>query len=619
MSYIATTIQLRSPSASSPGTTRSPGYGSSISRDDSFEADVDVDIPPAYDMSSSYNNNSYSSQHPPAIPENPPTPRRPPPDNKTSLLLSREENQVIFDILGKGRQTLASAVAQLLVPTPDQSRWQIKETGVACLVRDTTKKSYFIQVFSLGTRSMVFRQEIYNQFEYNLPNHCFLTFEGDSSTVGILFADPTEAGLFREGLDSKLEAKRQRRNEREHRRSRLIPDNHGPPYPQSQSHNNQPQPHPQKQVPSMTNGVSTVSTTYNFPTKPNSNKAKTNNKKDKNKKPTLRKEDIGQPMDFRHVQHVGWDPNKGFDLNGVDSDLRVFFEKAGVSSDVLQDENTRQFIYNFIEQNGGLEQIRNTSRPAAPFPPPAIISNPNPPPPPVPNRTVQALKPAAPPPPPSRPVPPVPGYNQGVPPPPPPMRTSSSNVVEKSPSHQVSSPNLQNSGPARPPPPTFANSNPKQPSHSNGPIPPPPPPPPPMPVAGMPPPPPPPPMGMPNAPPSQSNSNGAHNNAPKSSPPVMDDRSNLLAQIQKGVNLKKVDPSDTPPKRSAGGLADCLNQIQTGVALKPVQQTQKEPQTTDTMDGLAGALARALAERSKAINPDSSSEEEEEAEDDEWD
>jgi hypothetical protein len=40
------------------------------------------------------------------------------------------------------------------------------------------------------------------------------------------------------------------------------------------------------------------------------------------------------------------------------------------------------------------------------------------------------------------------------------------------------------------------------------------------------------------------------------------------------------------------------------------------------MDGLAGALARALAERSKAINPDSSSsgeEEEEGAEDDEWD
>lgn len=52
-----------------------------------------------------------------------------------------------------------------------------------------------------------------------------------------------------------------------------------------------------------------------------------------------------------------------------------------------------------------------------------------------------------------------------------------------------------------------------------------------------------------------------------------------------------------------------------------VVQTAKEPQTLDAMDGLAGALARALAERSKAINPDSSSsddEDEEVCEDDEW-
>lgn len=66
-------------------------------------------------------------------------------------------------------------------------------------------------------------------------------------------------------------------------------------------------------------------------------------------KPSLRKEDIGQPMDFRHVQHVGWDPNKGFDLNGVDNDLASFFEKAGVSSDALKDENTRQFIYKWVK------------------------------------------------------------------------------------------------------------------------------------------------------------------------------------------------------------------------------------------------------------------------------
>lgn len=76
---------------------------------------------------------------------------------------------------------MATAVVRLVVPTPNQQGWQIKETGVACLVRDTTKKSYFIQVFSLRSRSMVFRQEIYNQFEYDMPQQTFLTFEGDVS------------------------------------------------------------------------------------------------------------------------------------------------------------------------------------------------------------------------------------------------------------------------------------------------------------------------------------------------------------------------------------------------------------------------------------------------------
>lgn len=76
-------------------------------------------------------------------------------------------------------------------------------------------------------------------------------------------------------------------------------------------------------------------------TNPNNNRKEMKDER----KQTLRKEDIGQPMDFRHVQHVGWDPNKGFYLNVMDNDLVLFFEKAGISSDELKDENTRQFIY----------------------------------------------------------------------------------------------------------------------------------------------------------------------------------------------------------------------------------------------------------------------------------
>jgi Wiskott-Aldrich syndrome protein len=52
---------------------------------------------------------------------------------------------------------------------------------------------------------------------------------------------------------------------------------------------------------------------------------------------------------------VGWDPNKGFDLENVDSKLKQFFSRAGVSEQELQDKETQDFIYEFIERHGGVD------------------------------------------------------------------------------------------------------------------------------------------------------------------------------------------------------------------------------------------------------------------------
>ncbi|ODN00646.1 Neural Wiskott-Aldrich syndrome protein [Orchesella cincta] len=434
-----------------------------------------------------------------------PVMRKPPPENKPSLLLSPDENRLIFEILGRGRQTLATAVGRLLVPTPDQQQWQKKDsTGAVCLVRDTTKKSYFIQVFSLRAKNMIFRQEIYNQFEYQMQQATFMTFEGDSSMVAILFADGTEACNFREALDSKLEAKRQRRSERETRKSRVLETqvNNVPP-PQSNNHyasNNV------NTTPSYPNG-NTVTTTYTFSpaaavtgfSKLRKSKGK---EKDNKKKTKLTAKDIGTPMDFRHVQHVGWDPNKGFDLNLEDKHLRTFFEKAGVSATQLNDEKTRKFIYNFMEQHGVVDLVKNASSTTPPRAPPPIppSSNNTAGPPPVPTRTPSipnsnyptSNKPPPPPPPPSRPVPPPPPaatYPGGsaAAPPPPPLRTTSS-AIQNSPTPQYQQQSVSN-GPSRPPMPKPSAAAVNGPSSA---APPPPPPPPPMPVGGGAPPPPPP-------------------------------------------------------------------------------------------------------------------------------
>ena len=49
------------------------------------------------------------------------------------------------------------------------------------------------------------------------------------------------------------------------------------------------------------------------------------NRKNKNqKKKRLTKDDIGTPTNFEHISHVGWDPQKGFEVK-----YRLFVKKRG--------------------------------------------------------------------------------------------------------------------------------------------------------------------------------------------------------------------------------------------------------------------------------------------------
>lgn len=57
--------------------------------------------------------------------------------------------------------------------------------------------------------------------------------------------------------------------------------------------------------------------------------------KKKESKRKFTKADIGLPQDFRHISHVGWDPNKGFDGHGealVDPQLKEFFVRVSLLS-----------------------------------------------------------------------------------------------------------------------------------------------------------------------------------------------------------------------------------------------------------------------------------------------
>jgi len=321
------------------------------------------------------------------------------------------------------------------------------------------------------------------------------------------------------------------------------------------------------------------------PSKNNENKGVASKENRNQRKKKFTKEDIGMPTNFQHIHHIGWNSQtNNFEANKEifnDKNLLTFLQSAGVTQDQLNDKSTVKFIYDFLDQHGGREkalaEIENPP-PLPPVPPVATVNSYNnhksngshlpshkgastvPPPPPVPPPVHsysghKAMAPLAP----------------SVPPPPPP-----------------------------PPPPMSTMSVPISPI-----VPPPPPPPPPPPSLGQ------------SAPPIVSNNVLASRG---------DSHSALMEQIRKGSTLNHVEPTEMTSHtqlNSNGGediRGQLMNQIRSGVNLKKVEPNANKPEPSKTpTGGLAGALARALQERSRALNQtDDSSDSNSNSSDDEW-
>ncbi|XP_068611249.1 WASP like actin nucleation promoting factor b [Brachionichthys hirsutus] len=492
--------------------------------------------------------------------------------NVGSILLTPQENECLFNHLGRKCITLCSAVVQVFTAERNTS-WSKRCCGVACLVKDNPSRSYFVRVFDIRDGKTLFEQELYSSFSISLPKPYFVTFSGDTCQVGLNFASEEETKRFR-GHVAELIGRRQRKSEK-----RRDPSN-GPSLPMATVDIKNPE-------------ISDVRFLHH-----NNNNTQMNNvvhpplpkreKKAKGKKKRLTKADIGTPSNFQHIGHVGWDPNTGFDLNNLDPELKNLFDMCGISDAQLKDKETSKVIYEFIEKKGGVEAVKDELRRqgpprwSAPPPPPSRGG----PPPPPPHHT-------------SAPPPPPPARGRGAPPPPPPSRAPNSAPPPPPPSRPgVSAP---------PPPPPSRGSLPPPPAHSSIPVAPPPPPPPPQGGAGGPPPPPPPPPPPgppPPAPPLSSEADGGSGG-----------KSALLSQIREGAHLKKVEQKEKERPVSSTGRDALLGQIRQGIQLKPRDDaSDSTPSTPAPSAGIVGALMEVMQKRSKAIH---SSDEDDDDEDDE--
>lgn len=494
--------------------------------------------------------------------------------NVGSLLLSDPENENLFCALGKNCVTLATAVVQLYTAEAhDRRRWGKRFCGVACFIKDNPKRSYFIRVYDVKKGVMLWEQEIYNQFRYKAPRDYFHTFEADEYQAGLNFASEDEAQKFKNAVEQKILERHKRKLERKKQQ-------------QSVKHGSS-----AAQVPAVPNQAPVINTNVSDSNLHKSASLSTlptkKNKKDKDKKKKITKDDISTPTNFRHVGHVGWDPDKGFDMNNLDPDMRKLFDSLGINETSEVDKETVDFIYDFVEQHGGIEQVKREMESRPPPPPPSGM------PPPPPPQTAKSGGHSR----------PTPTTNRGPVPPPPPSR---SNVPPPTPNR---TPNRSMGAPP-PPPQQHGNAGfppPPPPAHAKAPSTAPPPPPPPAAPAA----PPPPPLAPAAPPPPPVSSQGG--------PPMSEGRGALLDQIRSGGGpLKKVTPNEEKPD----ARGDLLSAIRSGTSLKHVDQDDRTSGTSsEPSGGIVGALARALANRQKHIqgSDEEDDDEDDTDDDDDWD
>ncbi|XP_004365930.1 hypothetical protein CAOG_01059, partial [Capsaspora owczarzaki ATCC 30864] len=220
-----------------------------------------------------------------------------------SLLLSDDEMEQVRTVLGARAQAVVTAVAQVHLAQNPRS-WSKIATGALAFVRDKAARSYFIRLIDIEQGTVRFQQELYTECVYKCPRPLFHSFAGDKCMVGLAFADQTEATNFKNAVQGQLD--------KVNKRKTVAPRNPAPRPASSPS----PQP-----------GLGSASVSISGPMAGSgqvtlnslSGKGSTTSLssqgsvRDK-KKGKFSKADIGAPSDFRHVGHIGWSPEKGFDV-----------------------------------------------------------------------------------------------------------------------------------------------------------------------------------------------------------------------------------------------------------------------------------------------------------------
>lgn len=76
-------------------------------------------------------------------------------------------------------QTMSTAVVQLYTTEgPAHSAWIKRLSGIACFIRDSSKRSYFIRVYCMVKHELAWEEEMYDSINVSKPREFLICFEG---------------------------------------------------------------------------------------------------------------------------------------------------------------------------------------------------------------------------------------------------------------------------------------------------------------------------------------------------------------------------------------------------------------------------------------------------------
>ncbi|PAA81891.1 hypothetical protein BOX15_Mlig006090g3, partial [Macrostomum lignano] len=107
--------------------------------------------------------------------------------NRPSQILTANENEILFSLLGDRCTALATTVCRLFFSK--HGRWKLKCTCVLSFVRDANRRSFFLRFYNIYERSLIFEQEIYQGMEYERVDPTLYQFEADDKVVAVNFME----------------------------------------------------------------------------------------------------------------------------------------------------------------------------------------------------------------------------------------------------------------------------------------------------------------------------------------------------------------------------------------------------------------------------------------------